>query len=181
MKNNVTKINNTKTNVWYRTLLFVYNMLDMVAESIDKLVEQQAMNSFYYSSNFSDNDVMTVAEKIIALSERKVRLINIKVATDNSLKECPVELAQLLIEHYIDNDICEDVAKRHNMVLRTFYRKLQKAEGEFANNMIEKGYTEERIREEFKEDRWVIDIYKKFLSKCFREEVHLLEQEQELC
>ena len=152
-------------------------MLDLVAESIDKLVEQQALNSFYYNStNFTDNSTHAVADRIIALSQRKIRLINIKVAIEKSLEKCPLERAQLLVERYIDNDKAFEIARRHDYPLRTYFRKLVKAEEFFADEMQKRGYTEERLESDFQEDKWILDVYKKFKSRKFKEEVDFFDE-----
>ena len=51
-------------NNWTKTLLYVYKYLDRVAEGIDALVEQNALNSFYFNQNRRDNDVVCVSERI---------------------------------------------------------------------------------------------------------------------
>lgn len=171
-----------KLNVWYKTTLFAYKYLETVAQSIDNLVEQQALNSFYYTStNSIDNSVQAVAERIINLSQRKVRLINIKLATEKALERCPRELAQLLIERYIDNERGEDIALRHNFSFRTYFRRLGKAEETFASLMTKKGYSEKRLCEDFSEDKWVNDIYQGFLTRKLRGEVLEDEYEEQLC
>lgn len=171
-----------KLNVWYKTTLFVYKYLETVVLSIDKLVEQQALNSFYYtSSNPIDNSVMAVSNRIIELSQRKIRLINIKIAIEKSLDECPRELAQILIERYIDNDKGEDIAQRHNLSFRTYFRRLQSAENSFALAMEKKGFSEKKLSEDFHDDKWVLDIYKNFLAKKIKEEIPNEEIERELC
>lgn len=161
-----------KLNVWYKTALFAYKYLETITESIDNLIEQQALNSYYCnSSNSVDNSVMAVSNRIIELSQRKVRLININIAIEKSLERCPEEHAQMLIERYIDNDKGEDIARRHNLTIRTYFRKMQKAEESFANEMNKKGYSEKKLEEDFREDKWVRDIYKQFLSKKLKEEI----------
>ena len=137
-----------KTNAWGKTILTIYKYLERIAGAIDKLVERQALNSYYYfKENTQNNGVLNVAEKIIELSERKVRLINIKVLTEESLKKCEKKLAELLIYRYIDGDRSEDIAKRLALSERTYFRRLNQAEDQFLHNFIVKGFTENKLKE----------------------------------
>ncbi len=161
-----------KFNIWTKTALFAYKYLDTIAEAIDKLVERQALNSFYYNQASSyNNGVEEVSNRIIELSQRKINLINIKVAIDLSLEEMPPHQAQLLIERYIDGERGEDIASRHNFTFRTYFRRLQKAEDVFTSIMAGKGVDEKTLSQSLKKEKWVTDIYKNFLSKKLGEEV----------
>jgi len=81
-----------KSNEWVKTILYTYNYLGRVADGIDKLVTQNALNSFYFrGERQSENGVMSVANRIIELSSRKVRLINLKVLIEKSLNLMPRE------------------------------------------------------------------------------------------
>ena len=123
-----------KNNEWAKTILSTYKYLDRVAEAIDKLVKQEALNSFYFSGlNQSKNAVMPVADRIINLIERKKKLINIKVLADKSLMECDRGAAQILIERYMDGDTSQEIALRHNLNVRTYFRHLISAEENFSS------------------------------------------------
>lgn len=160
-----------KLNIWTKTTLYIYKYLDTIADAIDKLIERQALNSFYYNqASSATSDVETVSNKIIELSQRKINLINIKVAIDQSLMEMPQELAQLLIERYMDGERGEDIALRHNFTFRTYFRRLLKAEDFFSAVMASKGIDEKTLSQNLKQEKWVVDIYKSFLSRKIGEE-----------
>ena len=57
---------NMKLNIWTKTTLYIYKYLDTIADAIDKLIERQALNSFYYNqASAASSDVETVSNKII--------------------------------------------------------------------------------------------------------------------
>ena len=167
-----------KNNVWAKTILATYKYLDIFATSIDKLVEKQALNSFYYVSGSKiDNSVMAVSNRIIDLIERKKKLINYKVAIGQALESMEQPLAEILIERYMDNTASEDIAERHNLALRTYFRRLLRAEELFMAAMEKKGYSEERIYNDLKNEQLVMDIYRNFLLKKNAEsDLELLER-----
>ena len=68
------------TNIWAKTILSSYRYLERIAGAIDKMVESSGINSRDMSGvAFSNNNILSLAEKMIDLSERKVKLINLKV------------------------------------------------------------------------------------------------------
>lgn len=152
-----------KENVWAKTTLSVYRYLERICEAIDKLVEKRAMASFYVSSScFAQNSVMSVANAIINLTERKKTLINLKVLTEKCLENCDEEYAQILIEKYIDGDKFLAIMSRHGYAERTYFRKLSSAESQFTYNMSKLGYSEEKLSSFLAGEKWIIDVYSRF-------------------
>ncbi len=155
-----------KTNEWAKTLLYVYKYLDRVSEGIDKLVMQNALNSFYVrGERKAENECMAVVKRINELSMRKSRLINIKVLADKSLCAIEKNLAQILIEKYMDNDDADMIAKRHNFNVRTYFRKLYQAEVNFSQAMARMGFNEERLLKYLEHENWIIEVYEKFKNE----------------
>lgn len=155
-----------KTNEWAKTILYVYKYLDRVSEGIDNLVMRNALNSFYVrGERKAENGVMAVAERINDLSARKSRLINLKVLADKSLCEINKNLAQILIERYMDNDDADMIASRHNLNIRTYFRRLFKAEVNFCQALARQGFSEERLLKYLENEKWIIEVYEKFKNE----------------
>lgn len=146
-------------NNWTKTLLYVYKYLERVCDGIDMLVERNALNSFHYRS---DNEVGFVSERICALCERKAKLVNIKVLVDTCLLKLEKSSAQLLIERYIDDDASENIAFRHGLNIRTYFRKLIQAESSFSILMLREGYNEDKLEEYLSGEKWIIEVCEKF-------------------
>ena len=156
-------------NNWAKTILYVYKYLDRVCEGIDSLVEQNALNSFYYGQNRSDNEVLSVAERISKLCERKAKLINIKVLVDDCLLKSDEMNAQLLIERYIDDDNSENIALRHGLNIRTYFRKINQAETSFSTFMIREGFTEDKLDKYLQGENWITEVCQKFRDESEKE------------
>ena len=155
-----------KKNLWGKTILSVYNYLDKVSEAIDKLVKENAFNSFYFTgSQQSKNGVLQVADRIIALSERKVKLINLRVLADKALSEGDRGSAQNLIERYMDGDSAEEIAKRHNLNIRTYFRHLVSAEEQFCSILARNGFNGEKLEKYLGDERWIMEVYEKYLDQ----------------
>lgn len=152
-------------NNWAKTILYVYKYLDRVCEGIDSLVEQNALNSFYYGQHRSDNEVLCVAERISRLCERKAKLVNIKVLADKCLLKSEELNAKILIERYIDDDSSENIALRHNLNVRTYFRKLIQAETSFTKLMIKEGFSEEKLDKYLAGEKWIVEVCEKFRNE----------------
>lgn len=152
-----------KTSQWGKTLLYTYKYLPRITESIDKMVNQAALNSFYYySNNQKDNSVYVVSDKIAELIKRKSRLVNIKVLVDKSLLACEKLSGQILVEKYIDNESSEEIAQKHNLNVRTYFRKLEAAETNFYSNMVKNGFDEKKLNDYLIEEKWIIEVFQNF-------------------
>ena len=154
------------SNEWAKTILYIYKYLERVTEGIDKLVSQNALNSYYYCGESQiENGVLSVAERIINLSARKARLINIKVLADKALMKCKKENAQILIERYMDNDMAEIIAQNHNLNIRTYFRRLYQAEVEFCSAMAQLGFSDKYLKEYLKNEKWILEVYENFKNE----------------
>ncbi|MBP3345277.1 MAG: hypothetical protein J6K97_03640 [Clostridia bacterium] len=163
-----------KNNEWAKTILSTYKYLDRVAEAIDKLVKQEALNSFYFSGlNQSKNAVMPVADRIINLIERKKKLINIKVLADKSLMECDRGAAQILIERYMDGDTSQEIALRHNLNVRTYFRHLISAEENFSSIMAKYGFSDKKLASYLAGEKWIMEVYENYKKESEKDDVAL--------
>ena len=151
------------SNVWAKTILSSYPYLVKLASSIDRVVERKALYSFYVTSaNFSSNNIYDLANKLIELSQRKIVLINIKVLTENALKNCSKEEAKLLIAKHIakkkSNEIC-DMLKIPN---RTYFRKVSQAESHFEKVLSKLGFPPSRLENYLKDESWITETKNKY-------------------
>lgn len=133
-----------KNNILAKTLLTTYNYLETFANAIDKHVEKRAELSFFVTSN-CDNTVMDVADKIIELSQRKINYINFKLIIEKYILSLSEEMAELVIERYIDGEEGQKIASKFNMPIRTYYRKIAEAEGKLISFFERKGYSIDRL------------------------------------
>ena len=143
-----------------RTLLSVYNHLEHVADSIDKMIEASAVGSFYVSSStFQKFGVEAVVERIINLSSRKVTMINLKVLVENALSHCRDQSADILSMKFFEKKSGGEIIAQLHMPERTYFRKLDGALKEFACNLERLGFGESDIFNLIKGERWIMRVY----------------------
>ena len=144
---------------WVKTILNVYRYLERVSNAIDKIVDSRAINSFYTSgSNLSFNDISNVSNDIICLTERKVKLINLKIIVEKGLENTNEQLVKYLILNFIEKRTCFDCAKILNVSLRTYFRKLNLALGSFEKALLRQGYDKSYFDEMLKKESWIMEV-----------------------
>ena len=128
----------------YRNLLSIYKYFPTLISSIDRLVEVRSVNSSNYHFSFLDTTT-NQANAILSLIDRKVLLINLKVATNTVLEKMKPDQAKLLILRYIDGFSVKYVAEKLKINLRTCFRKLNSSLNSFSAKMSEFIFNNEEV------------------------------------
>lgn len=128
----------------YRNLLSIYKFLPTLISSIDRLVEIRGVGSSNCSFSFSDTAI-NQANNILALTNRKVLLINLRVATNTILSKLKPEYSKLLVLRYIDGFSTKFISEKLSINLRTCFRKIDSALKSFSSKMGEFIHQNENI------------------------------------
>lgn len=146
-----------------KTLFTIYRHLEKLANALDKLIEVKAMNCMSPSSvDIFDYTSLTVADKIIKLSNKKVGLINLKIIANKLLQSIDKKYARLLIARYIDNQKLSDIAKSMFISERTAVRWLQSAFVQCEKFFKTYEYYLVKVEDVFNYQPWIKDIYDKY-------------------
>lgn len=105
----------------------IYRYRISLAKSYDKLIETEAMNSYFYSITGKQSSEKSYT-KIIKLIERKNLLINFKVKLENILKSIPDNLKLIIYNKHIKLMRNEEIIEQLSLSARTYFRRLEKAE-----------------------------------------------------
>lgn len=152
--------------IWSKTILTVYRYLERVAGSIDKIVLRSGLSSGnIYGQNYLYNNVLSISQKLIDLSERKVTLINLKVLTEEILKKLKQEDVKILIDRYIDGRKFKDIALRNEVSMRTVYRRLDASEASFARFLQVKGFPASKLAKMLANEKWIMSAYQHIKDK----------------
>ncbi|MBQ7885027.1 MAG: hypothetical protein IJ318_02915 [Clostridia bacterium] len=151
----------TNQKLWSKTVLSSYNYLKRLCDSIDKLIENTAVNSYYsFSYKNGENSIANISKKIINLSNRKIDYINLKVLTEKALKDMPKEQAKLLVLKFIHKIPIQTICNLSNISKRSAYRKLEQAIMAFMLVLSRYGYSAEKFELDYSGDPFVSSIYK---------------------
>ncbi len=161
-----------QNHVWGKTLLSVYRYLERIADAIDNIIEKKAVQtSSMLGSDALTHNTLALANKIIDLSERKVKLINIKLLIEKALSSMDEKGAKILILKYFDNLPCEEILKTLNLSRRTYFRRIGEMEGAFEAQCAMFGFPMERLDSYLASESWIVSVKEKFLKSNKDEKV----------
>ena len=152
-----------QNHVWGKTLLSVYRYLDRIADAIDNIIEKQAVQtSSMLGSDALTHNTLALANRIIDLSERKVKLINIKLLTEKALSSIDEKGAKILIMKYFDNASCEDILTALSLSRRTYFRRIGEMEAAFEASCSQFGFPMERLDSYLAGEVWILNVKASF-------------------
>lgn len=147
-------------HIWAKTLLSVFGHLDTICGAIDKLVMTHALNSrFVNSRNISTNSTFNVADKILNLTERKKTLINLNIIINSALDCIDIKLSKILVLKHRLALKGEEIAELLKISPRTYFRKQNEAYEKFCKCLDRNGYSEEKLLNMLKDEKWITEIY----------------------
>ena len=149
-----------ESKIWSKTLLSIYRHLEPLTKNIDKIVSSQSVNSFY-----GTDDVFSISNRIIEMTEKKILLINIRVLIDETLLSMDKEYAKVLILRYLDGCSNEQIKSLLELPERTMFRRLDKATVLFEKILFNHFKKFPKLFEDIKKDKWLMQIYNHFLQK----------------
>ena len=155
---------NIEEKSWTKTLLTCYGHLETICGVIDKTVLNCGISS---ATTYCDAEY--IAERMIALTERKKFLINTKVLVDRVFSKMNSNYARILVLKFIDNVESAESSKLLGICPRTFFRQVNKAIEEFWQSLISMGYNSNKLKEIFKDENWILEIYNSYLNKQIKE------------
>lgn len=153
---------NNKQKIWAKTVVLAYKYLGAICNAIDKMIEDVAAKSFYYSScNFGINSVEKISNKIIALSNKKIDYINLKIVIEKSLRKINEDYGKFLILKYINNVENDKLFNLLGLSERGGFRRQETSLKYFYNALSSFGYNEDKLSAIFYRDELIWPIYLK--------------------
>lgn len=151
--------------LWTKTVLSVYRYLERICGAIDKIVLQKALSSSnILGQNYHYNNVYSISQNLIDLSQRKVTLINLKILTEDILSEMSLKDSSILIQRYFDGKKMKEIAGGNEISMRSVFRKLANAESVFDRKLKLKGYDEKKLQEFLKDEQWILNSYSRIAN-----------------
>ena len=154
---------------WSKSALSVYKYLEKMANNIDKIILDTGKNS----NNLNIQKYQTTmyqTKKILEYMDRKRKIINLKIAVEDSLMMLSKTERRILVLVFIDGIKSDVVAELLGFSLRTFFRKKLKALNNFAEQMIKCGYNMRFFDKEYSTERWLYSVYEECILKYNKDE-----------
>ena len=148
---------NIDNELWGKTLLSLYRHFGVMANSIDNLVRRIGINSAFrhtiYDSTIVDSN------KILELTERKIKIINLKVIVEDILSDLNMKDLKILNLCYVDGVEYKKIIKLLNINQRTFFRRKEIAIARFSNKLAEMGYDADKLEKYLHNENWIKNTY----------------------
>lgn len=143
--------------VYGKTVLNCYPLLDKVAKQIENLIKAKVRNSFY---DYSDMTVQS--EKILRLSEARKDLKDLEIRAKNAFEKLPEYEKVILSYKYfgvVPKSECYDFKSRN------YFRKQKKAADKFTDELKKTGVTEDAFMRKYMKIAFIAGAYQKTLKE----------------
>ena len=148
---------NFENEMWGKTLLSVYRHLSTMANSIDNLIKRIGINSAFNHSVY--NSTIKDSNKIIELTERKIKIINLKVIIERALNNLRERDLKILMLCYVDNLNYKKIIDLLKITERTYFRRKEIAIACFSEELNQLGFDATKLNQYLKNENWIKSTY----------------------
>ena len=153
---------NFENEMWAKTLLSLYRHLHTMANSIDNLIKRIGINSAFNHSVY--NSTIKDSNKIIELTERKIKIINLKVIIEKGLNSLKEKDLKILVLAYVDGLNYKKIIELLGITERTYFRRKEVAIANFAENLCSFGFDAKKFSNYLKNENWIKNTYYQTLN-----------------
>lgn len=143
------------------SLIDSYKFLEKTCKSIDGYVLNQALCFGPLPTEFS---TQVIADKIIALTERKKTLVNLKVFIDECVNKMTVNSKKIMMLKLHYRCSMQKICAILNFCERTAFRHVKKAMDEFLFYANKHSYCDKAMNL-FKSEKWLNSIRDRYIKK----------------
>lgn len=147
-----------KEQLWTETIFESYNNIGLITRTIDKRVMSLGVNS-YKTSNYGQDYTLSLMDAVIELIEHKKKALKLKVLTEDTLKNIPLDSAKILIRRFIDKQTLKNLALEQQTTIGIMRRALKKALLQAYQYFCKCGYCVANLEKEFSTEKWLVGIY----------------------
>jgi len=156
---------------WSKALLSIYKYLESMVDSIDKTISKSTKNN---TSCISDRQsAYFQASRIIELIDRKRKMINLKVAFEESLVRLNSKERRILGLAYIDGVKSEVIAELMGISIRTFFRLKSLALTHLSQELQLCGFDKDYFDTEYGQEKWFVSVHDELVIKSTNSDDYL--------
>lgn len=149
-----------KIKLWIKTLLSAHSNLPEIIKSVDKIIEINASSlSFITDIYNTEKSTYAQVEKVIDLTERKNKLLNIFLMSKNLLSSVSEDDRLFLKRKYIFGWTAEELSQEYQVSIRTIFRKTEKLIEQIFEKTKKKNWTLKFINIQVKDELWLIEKF----------------------
>ena len=151
-----------KIKLWIKTLLSVHSNLPEIIKSVDKIIEINASSMSFITDIYNtEKSTFAQVEKVIDLTERKNKLLNLFLMSKNLLSSIDEDERLFLKRKYIFGWTAEELSQEYQVSIRTVFRKTEKIIEEIFEKAKRKSWSLNFINLQVKDELWLIEKFKR--------------------
>ena len=151
-----------KIKLWIKTLLSVHSNLPEIIKSVDKIIEINASSMSFITDIYNtEKSTFAQVEKVIDLTERKNKLLNLFLMSKNLLSSIDEDERLFLKRKYIFGWTAEELSQEYQVSIRTIFRKTEKIIEEIFEKAKRKSWSLNFINLQVKDELWLIEKFKR--------------------
>lgn len=148
----------TQLNIYVKTLIEAYRTLPNVIKILDQIIESRASNAMLSSGLFSST--FDEIEKVIELTERKDKLLNLYHIADNMIKMLTEKQKKFVVMKFIKKRSVESISEELGITKRNVYRTANTIIKFLCLKMLERKWDSEFIKFQIGEnEHWLENIF----------------------
>ena len=152
-----------KMILWIKTLISVQNNLPEIIKSVDKIIELNASSLSFVSDIYNtEKSTFAQVEKVIDLTERKNKLLNIYLISKHLLQSTSEEDRIFLKRKFIYNWSIDDLAQEYFVSPRTIFRRTEKIIVKIYETTKRKNWSLNFIKLQVNNECWLHEKFNKF-------------------
>lgn len=167
-----------KMKLWIKTLLSVQNSLPEIIKSVDKIIEINASSlSFVTDIYNTEKSTYAQVEKVIDLTERKNKLLNLYLISKNFMTSVNEEDRLFLKRKFVFNWTADDLANEYNVSIRTIFRKTEKLIESILDKLKKKNWSLKFLNIQVKNESWLLEKFYQFTRDSMPSNANYLQTE----
>jgi len=167
-----------KMKLWIKTLLSVQSSLPEIIKSVDKIIEINASSlSFVTDIYNTEKSTYAQVEKVIDLTERKNKLLNLYLISKNFMSSVNEEERLFLKRKFIFNWTAEDLAIEYNVSIRTIFRKTEKLIECILEKLKKKNWSLKFLNLQVKNETWLLEKFYHFAKDSMPSNINIFQDE----
>ena len=155
-----------------KTMLEIYKTLPNIISILDKIIEKRASTIFPSSTIYgSPSSTYDEINKVIDLTERKNKILNLKVIAENLLNNLKPKHKEIATLKYVNKLTYEEIAIKKEVSLRSIYRNFETINKELLSYTKSKNWSSQFFKSQCKNEVWIEELLNKKLQSHLEIEI----------
>lgn len=152
-----------KIKLWIKTLISVQSNLPEIIKSVDRVIETNASSVSFISDIYNkERGTYAQVEKVIDLTERKNKLLNLYLISKNLLSGLAENDRTFVKRKLVYNWTAEELAIEYQISIRTVFRRIEKVINEIFLKCKHKNWSLNFINTQVKNESWLYEKFNRF-------------------